>query len=28
VINDGQNNRLQMASCGNYSGQSWRLSGQ
>lgn len=25
VVNDGRNNRLQMAACGNYSGQAWTL---
>lgn len=25
IINDGQNNRLQMADCGNFSGQLWSI---
>jgi hypothetical protein len=25
VINDGQNDKVQMASCGNFSGQLWSL---
>jgi len=25
VVNDGRNNKLQMADCGNYSGQFWQV---
>ena len=25
IVNDGKNNRLQMADCGNYSGQFWSI---